>query len=122
MDVPVPQDAETVQKTVGTAEQEVQKAPQQKQVQDEKQGMDLIRPVEQTFTSADYAQQYDPEAVYKMKGDNVSLDKLDIDREQIISALDKDQVLRQYQYFVRTNFTNQSQPVGAVRGMENFEI
>ena len=53
---------------------------------------------QQNFTSYDFAQQYNPDESYELKGVDSDVRKLDV--QKAVSELDKDQVLRQYQYFV----------------------
>ena len=79
----------------------------------------------QNFTSFDFAQNYDPNASYDLKGTDSDINNLDT--MKAISDLDKDLVLRQYQYFVGTkdNGVTQiaSEPAGnVVRGAENFSL
>ena len=79
----------------------------------------------QNFTSFDFAQNYDPNASYDLKGADSDINNLDT--MKAISDLDKGQVLRQYQYFAgsRDNGVTQiaSQPeVSQVRGTENFAL
>lgn len=52
----------------------------------------------QTFDSYDFAQQYQPDEEYELKGVDSEISKLDA--EKAVSDLDKDQMLMQYQYFV----------------------
>ena len=56
-----------------------------------------VRP-EQSYTSYDYAQTYVAGESYELKGADSDINSLDI--MKAVSDLDKDQVLRQYQYFV----------------------
>lgn len=79
----------------------------------------------QNFTSFDFAQSYDPNASYDLKGTDSDINNLDT--MKAISDLDKDLVLRQYQYFVGTkdNGVTQiaSEPAGnVVRGAEDFSL
>ena len=55
-------------------------------------------PVEQTFSSFDFAQTYRPDATYELKGEDSDVSRLDV--EKTLSDLEKDKVLEQYQYFV----------------------
>ena len=55
-------------------------------------------PVEQTFSSLDFAQTYKPDATYELKGEDSDVSGLDV--EKTLSDLEKDKVLEQYQYFV----------------------
>ena len=57
-----------------------------------------VAPLEQTYTSYDYAQEYRAGETYELKGVDSDINKLDV--EKAISDLDKDQILMQYQYFV----------------------
>lgn len=49
----------------------------------------------------DYANSYQPDAVYELKGVDSDIARLDVERA--ISDMRKDQVLEQYQFFVGTN-------------------
>lgn len=71
----------------------------------------------QTFDAADYAQQYRADATYDLKGIDSNI--LDLDMEQAISDLQKDQVLQQYQFFVGDN-REQNAAEQNVRATENF--
>jgi len=62
----------------------------------------------------DYANSYQPDAVYELKGVDSDIARLDVERA--ISDMRKDQVLEQYQFFVGTN-PDEAQPV---RPDENF--
>ena len=48
----------------------------------------------------DYAEQYQPDAVYEMKGADSDILKLDV--EKAISDMKKDEVLMEYQFFVNS--------------------
>lgn len=79
----------------------------------------------QNFTSYDFAQGYDPGISYELKGADSDINELDT--MKAISDLDKDLVLRQYQYFAgsREDGVTQiaSQPAGnLVRGAEDFSL
>lgn len=79
----------------------------------------------QNFTSFDFAQSYDPNASYDLKGTDSDINNLDT--MKAISDLDKDLVLRQYQYFVgsKDNGVTQiaSEPASnVVRGAEDFSL
>ena len=54
--------------------------------------------LEQTYTSYDYAQEYRAGETYELKGEDSDINTLDV--AKAVSDLDKDQILRQYQYFV----------------------
>ena len=56
----------------------------------------------------DYANSYQPDAVYELKGVDCDIARLDVERA--ISDMRKDQVLEQYQFFVGTN-PDEVQPV-----------
>ena len=62
----------------------------------------------------DYANSYQPDAVYELKGVDSDIARLDVERA--ISDMRRDQVLEQYQFFVGTN-PDEAQPV---RPDENF--
>lgn len=78
----------------------------------------------QTFGAADYAKQYQPDAVYDMKGTDSDIRSLDV--EQALSDMQKDQVLQQYQFFVGESqgSVRAAAETGAasVRAMENFSL
>lgn len=54
---------------------------------------------QQKFTSFDYAKNYRPDVIYQLSENRVDVEQLDIDKMK--SDLKKDQILQQYQYFVR---------------------
>lgn len=71
----------------------------------------------QSFTFLDFAQTYDPDARYELKGADSDINSLDV--EKAVSDLDKDKILEQYQHFVT------SQPIQAEqinRERENFTL
>lgn len=79
----------------------------------------------QNQTSFDFAQNYDPNASYDLKGTDSDINSLDT--MKTISDLDKELVLRQYQYFAgsRDSSVTQiaSEPANyVVRGIENFSL
>jgi hypothetical protein len=55
-------------------------------------------PVNQSFDSYDFAQQYRPDETFQLKGEDSSIESLDA--KKAVSDLEKDQILQQYQYFV----------------------
>ena len=77
----------------------------------------------QDYTS--YAKTYRPDETYELKGEESDITSLDI--QKAISDMEKDQVLRQYQYFVGTKdsgikkaVSEQIQP--SMRSGENFSL
>lgn len=70
----------------------------------------------QNFRSFDFAQQFNPNETYELKGADSDINNLDIQRA--VSDLDKDSMLRQYQYFVNSN--PETAVNSAVRMNENF--
>lgn len=76
---------------------------------------------QQNFTSYDYAKQYEPEATYEMKGADSDIALLDV--EKVLSDVQKDAVLQQYQFFVGES-ENQTKSVRdtSVDFSENFTI
>lgn len=78
----------------------------------------------QTYNSADYAKEYQPGVSYELKGADSDLNSLDV--EKAISGLEKDQVLKQYQFFVGDDITVESAGKGSsdlvVRPEENFSL
>ncbi len=73
-------------------------AQKQAPMQEESTGYKDQLPVEQNFTSYDYAKSYQPDETYELKGAESDISKLDV--EKTMSDLEKDKVLEQYQYFV----------------------
>lgn len=73
-------------------------AQEQATMQEESTGYKDQLPVEQNFTSYDYAKSYQPDEPYELKGAESDISKLDV--EKTMSDLEKDKVLEQYQYFV----------------------
>ena len=63
-----------------------------------KEEQEGLTPVNQTFDSYDFAQQYRPDETYELKGIDSDIESLDA--KKAVSDLEKDQVLQQYQYFV----------------------
>ncbi|MCR5467902.1 MAG: hypothetical protein K6F37_02985 [Lachnospiraceae bacterium] len=80
------------------------------------------RSPEQSFTSLDYASQYQPDKTYEMKG--ADSDLVSLDMERAVSDMQKDQLIQQYQFFVGEAETSQSLGQAAVpaRAMENFDF
>ena len=73
----------------------------------------------QKFTSYDYAKSYRPEVAYSLNKNSINVEQLDIDKMK--SDLKKDQILQQYQYFVRgTDGLGRAQEKTARRWNENF--
>jgi hypothetical protein len=93
--------------------------------EDVKSDVVLSPAVEQNYTAYDYAQNYNPDATYELKGVDSDIARLDV--MKAISDLDKDQVLQQYQYFVgnqngavaRTQMESQNP---SLRSGENFSL
>lgn len=61
-------------------------------------GQETEQQENRTSGTQDYADRYQPGVVYSLKGENSDLESLDV--EQAISKMEKDQILRQYQFFV----------------------
>ena len=79
----------------------------------------------QNYNSFDYAQQYNPDESFELKGIDSDINKLDV--QKAISELDKDQVLQQYQFFVGTtpapiSATSEPQSQTTLRSGENFYL
>lgn len=77
----------------------------------------------QTFDSYDFAQQYKPDEPFEMKGIDSDINSLDM--EKAVSDLDKDQVLKQYQYFVGPGVSadaNAQTQQAVLRSGENFTL
>lgn len=84
------------------------------------------RPVEQNYTSFDYAKEYRPDETFDLVGTNSDIHSLDI--QKAVSDLEKDQILRQYTYFVNDDglsgfVAKQKDPSEIVlRSGENFML
>lgn len=59
------------------------------------------KPVEQKYNSFNYAKEYNPNETFELVGADSDIHSLDV--QKAVSDLDKDQVLRQYQFFVNDN-------------------
>ncbi|MGN0170737.1 MAG: hypothetical protein ACI39H_08265 [Lachnospiraceae bacterium] len=77
---------------------------------------------QQNETSYDFAQKYNPDARYDLKGSESDLASLDYINE--VPQAYKDEVLKQYQIFVGSKPAEQAQPEtqSAGRMMENFML
>lgn len=78
-------------------------------------GEDELRP---DSGAAEYAKQYEPEAVYELKGTDSDLFNLDV--EKAISDMKKDQVLQQYQFFIGESQAGEDLTLN--RADENFTL
>lgn len=76
----------------------------------------------QTFDSYDFAQRYKPDELFDLKGADSDINSLDI--EKAVNDLSKDQILRQYQYFVGsdTGAADAQTQRAALRSGENFTL
>ena len=115
--------AEIRNQQITTSQEDLANGPDQRETENEIGAMAPM--MEQSFTSYDFAQNYDPNASYELKG--IDSDINDLDTMKAISDLDKDQVLRQYQYFVgdRKNVVAQTplEPADRIlRSGENFSL
>ena len=72
----------------------------------------------QTFTTLDYAKQYNPDEEFELKGIDSDINSLDV--QKAVSDLDKDDMLKQYQFFVLSNMEDVGS--GALRLDENFML
>lgn len=73
----------------------------------------------QTFGAYDYAKQYSPESVYDLKGTESDLRNLDV--QNAISNMQKDQAIQQYQFFVGDQQALEASSATA-RGGEDFSL
>lgn len=73
----------------------------------------------QTFGAYDYAKQYRPESVYDLKGTESDLRNLDV--QNAISNMQKDQAIQQYQFFVGDQQVLAASATAA-RGGEDFSL
>ncbi|MCR5271360.1 MAG: hypothetical protein K6E13_00045 [Lachnospiraceae bacterium] len=96
--------------------------PENKQLNIEVSTGNVQTAPEQSFTSLDYASQYQPDTTYEMKGADSDLRSLDM--EQAISDMQKDKLIQQYQFFVGEAQTSQAlgQEAPVARAMENFDF
>lgn len=79
--------------------------------------------VNQTFDSYDFAQQYKPDELFDLKGIDSDINRLDM--EKAVNDLEKDQVLKQYQYFVGPSSTQSLEggtQQAVLRTGENFTL
>ena len=75
----------------------------------------------QTYNSGDFAQEYDGNKSYSLKG--VDSDIRSLDMEKAISDMQKDQMLHQYQYFVGESANSAAtEQIASIRGAENFNF
>ena len=79
----------------------------------------------QNYTSYDYAQRYNPDDIFELKGINSDITNLDV--QKAVSDLDKEQVLQQYQFLVGTAPTpistvSEPAPEKVLRSGENFYL
>ena len=74
---------------------------QERAVQEEVRPVeDVVMSVAQDNGAKEFTEQYQPDAVYEMKGADSDIFKLDI--EKAISDMKKDEVLLEYQFFVNS--------------------
>lgn len=66
----------------------------------------------------EFADRYQPDATYELKGMDSDISKLDI--EKALSDMKKDQVLQQYQFFVGEKQQTADEPLNHYREDENF--
>lgn len=90
-------------------------------VQQQKNTMESPQP-EQKVTAYDYAQNYEPDATYELTGADSDIHSLDM--EKAISDTQKDQLFKQYQFFVGNSGQVISQMENPVmsRPAENFNL
>lgn len=74
----------------------------------------------QTFGAYDYANQYNPEVTYRLKGAESDIRSLDVERA--LSDMQKDEVIHQYQYFVGQDMATNLPDRVNVRGGEDFSL
>lgn len=68
--------------------------------------------------AAEYAKQYQPDAVYDLKGADSDIARLDV--EKALSDMKKDQVLQQYQFFIGEKKAGEG--LSETRENENFSL
>ena len=74
----------------------------------------------QNITAFDFAQQYDAEATYEMKG--ADSDPASLDVTTAISQMHRDQMLQQYQFFIGNQAALTEETGAGVRPVENFVL
>ena len=75
----------------------------------------------QTFTASDYANTYQPDKEYFMKGDESDLRSLDV--QKAVSDMQKDRVLLQYQFFVgHSGLEQERNEAVPTREIEDFTL
>ncbi|MCF0131859.1 MAG: hypothetical protein HUJ71_09005 [Pseudobutyrivibrio sp.] len=76
----------------------------------------------QTFGAYDYATTYNPDETFEMKGADSDINSLDV--EKAVNDMQKDSMLRQYQYFIGNQAvdTTADSLVGTIRGSEDFSL
>ncbi len=80
----------------------------------------VTTPKEPDRGAEEYAKQYQPDAVYELKGAESNI--FDLDIEKALSDMKKDQVLQQYQFFIGESSTLRSEGLNAIRENENFML
>ncbi len=94
-------------------------SPESASIESASMGQETDALARQTFGAYDYANQYNPETTYELKGEESDILSLDV--QKAISDMQKDQVLQQYQFFVGdTQTAAASGP--ELRGGENFSL
>jgi hypothetical protein len=103
--------------------QKITEAKQSRETADEPAAVRTDYEVNQTFDSYDFAQLYQADDTFTLKG--IDSDIGSLDAEKAVSDLDKDQILQQYQYFVgdrQTAVGQQEQTENMFHTGENFSL
>ena len=78
----------------------------------------LVTVAKEDHGAKEFADRYQPDATYELKGMDSDISKLDI--EKALSDMKKDQVLQQYQFFVGEKQQTADEPLNHYREDENF--
>lgn len=76
----------------------------------------------QTFGAAAYADTYQPDKEYEMKGTESDIQNLDV--QKAVSDMQKDRVIQQYQFFVGDSrgWKTEATAPAPLRGVEDFTV
>lgn len=84
------------------------------------EALTVAEPKKPDYGASEYAKQYQPDAVYELKGADSDIAGLDV--EKALSDMQKDKVLQQYQFFVGERIAQESNGLNEMRENENFYL
>lgn len=84
------------------------------------EALTVTEPKKPDHGASEYAKQYQPDAVYELKGADSDIAGLDV--EKALSDMQKDKVLQQYQFFVGERIAQESNGLNEMRENENFYL